>query len=102
MLLELIKDAALTRQIAQQDPLPVADGFGADVLVSVRILEHRVYVHAAFVGEGAVPDIRLSSAMKRAAEVSCVSRSLPMVECPIFNSRLAMMVVRFALPQRSP
>ena len=45
---------------------------------------------------------RRSEAMKRAAEDRCASRSLPMVVCPIFSSRLAMIDVRLALPQRSP
>ena len=40
--------------------------------------------------------------MKRDAAVMPASRSLPMVEWPIFNSRLAMIETRLALPQRSP
>src|ERR1700692_3055634 len=53
VLLQLVENASLPREIAQQHPLPVPDQLRADVFVGARILENRAHVHAAFVRAGA-------------------------------------------------
>ena len=52
-------DIALAAHLADQDSPGVADLFRIDVLIASDILLHRMHVHAAFVGEGGRPDIRL-------------------------------------------
>jgi len=105
------KDASLSGQIAQQNALPVADDFRVDVFVRRGVLSEPLPTCTpAFGGECTIAYKRLVAAqgqirqfaMKRAVDVRCPRFSRPMVVCPIFSSRLAMIDVRLALPQRSP
>ena len=110
VLLELVDDVAAAREIADQDALAVADEFRLDVLVGGRILQHRADVNAALVREGALADEWLVVAQRQIGQigdearhaVSPASRRGRSVSWPSFSSRLAMMLTRLALPQRSP
>ena len=74
VLLELVEHVAAPGEIAQQDALAVADGLRLHVLVGGRILQHRADVHAAFVREGAVADVRLIVAHRQIGQFGDVAR----------------------------
>ncbi len=54
---ELGDDVGATGQVGDEDPAPVADALGLDVLVRPRVLVDGRDMDAALVGEGAVADV---------------------------------------------
>src|SRR5260370_29617619 len=62
MLLEHVKDVALSRKVADQNALAYTNGFRPNVLVGGRIFEDGADVDAAFVRKSALADERLLSA----------------------------------------
>ena len=73
MLLQLVNHVAAAGKIADQHALAVADQFGRDVFVGGGILHHRADVDAAFVGEGALADIRLIAAQRQVGQFGDVA-----------------------------
>ena len=89
----------------------VADRVGLDVLVGVGAAGDGAGVQAGLVGEGRGADVgllRVQGDVDQLGDVvatpavSRSSRSSGMVRTPIFSVRLGMIVVRLALPVRSP
>ena len=68
VLLELVENVGPAREVAEQDALAVADGFGRDMLVGRGILEDRADVDAALVREGAVADVGLLVAQRQVGQ----------------------------------
>ena len=109
-LVRLHLQGGLAGQLAHHEAGAVADGVGRDVLVGVGPAGDGADVQAGLVGERRAPTkggcgsgaTLTSSAMWWPTAVRRSRRSAGMVATPSLRERLGMIVVRSALPVRSP